>query len=187
MKAKKDDIELLHQYGLHSARRIVRLFREIDEESVSEVCSNLIALDMSDGPITLLLNTPGGEWYNGMAIYDTLRSCKNHVTIIGIGHVMSMGTVLMQAGDERLLSPHCRMMMHYGWDGFEGTSRDMVEAGKEALYLQKQMENIFLRRIREKKPKYTRQSLRALLSVDSHMSPTFFVELGLADKVVGDE
>lgn len=187
MANKKEDIELLHEYGIYPRKRLVRLFTDIDEGSTMQTCDNLMALDQTDGPITLLLNTPGGEWYNGLAIYDTIKSSKNHITIIGLGHVMSMGTVIMQAADERLVSANCRLMVHYGTDGFIGNSKDMVEAGKETAFAQKKQEDIYLSRIHDKKPQYRRADLKKLLSVDTYLTPDEFVRLGLADKVVGDE
>jgi len=194
MANKKEDIELLHEYGLSPRKRLVRLFTHIDEGSTMQTCDNLMSLDSDteaakrgDAPITIVLNTPGGEWYNGLAIYDTIKSCKNHITIIGVGHVMSMGTVIMQAADDRLVSANCRLMIHYGSDGFVGNSKDMVEAGKETAFAQKKQEDMYLARIHEQKPTYSRAALRKLLSVDTYLTPDEFVKLGLADKVVGSE
>lgn len=187
MRARKDDIELLHQYGIYPSRREIELFDYIDTHTVERTCNNIRALDYSEGPITIYLNTGGGNWYDGMALYDTILSCKNHVTVVCTGHSMSMGTIIMQAADERLATPHCRFMIHYGSDGFEGHSMDMVRAGQEQVAAQKIMEDIYLAKIKAKHPKYTRSKLKALMAFDKYMSAKDFVDLGLADKVVGDE
>jgi len=187
MRGKKDDIELFHLYNIFPAKRLVELTGEIDENTTAITCRNLIALDYSDAAITILLNTPGGDWYNGMAIYDTIKNCKSHITIVGIGHVMSMGTVIMQAADERIISPNCRLMIHYGTDGYEGQSQNLVQAGHEAQYLQDKMTDIFYKKMIEKHPKYKKKSLEALLATDQYMTPEYFVRLGLADKVANSE
>jgi len=187
VRGKKDEIELLHVYGIYPSKRLLLLSTAIDEDSAREVCGNLIAMDFTEGPITLVLNTPGGEWYNGMAIYDTIKACKNRITILGKGHVMSMGTIIMQAADERIVTPHCRLMIHHGGDGYVGNSLDFIKAGAEATALQNIMVDIYLKCIREKKPTYTKKALMTLLGSDTYMSAADFVELGLADKVDGDE
>lgn len=187
MRGKKDDLEMLHQYNIYPSKRFVTLFEEINADTVRQTCHNVLALDLSDGPITIYLNTPGGSWYDGMALYDVIKNCKNHVTVIGLGHVMSMGPIIMQAADERQVHKNCRMLLHYGYDGFEGNSEDLVQAGKEAKYLQDRMVEVLLARYREAKPGGKRQAIVNLLPKDRYMSPEEFVKYGLADKVVGDE
>ena len=187
MKGKKDEIELLHVYGIYPSKRTIVLHGGIDEDTTRQVCGNLMALDFSEGAITFILNTPGGEWYNGMAIYDTIKACTNHITVIGIGHVMSMGPIIMQSADERILSANCRVMLHYGNSGYVGVSKDFVKAGQEEVVLMGVQEDILLATIRAKHPKFTRAKLKPLLSADSYMSADKAVRLGLADKVVGDE
>ena len=186
MRGKKDEIELLHTYGIYPSKRLVALHGEIDEDTTREVCGNLMALDFSAGAITLIMNTSGGSVYDGMAIYDTIKSCKNPVTMIGIGQIMSMGPIILQAAHERILSTNCRILLHYGTDGFEGNALDMVKAGKEAEFLMRDQERLLLAKIKEKNPRFTRAKLRPLLAADHYMSAQDAVKLGLADKVVGD-
>lgn len=183
---QKGDLELLHQYQINPSRRLLQLFDDITMETVRTTASNLLTLDHTDGPITLLLNTPGGEWYAGMALYDLIRACKNHITILATGHVMSMGTVIMQAADERLVTPHCQLMIHYGNDGYEGEVRNFVAAGRESARQMKQMEDIYLARMKEKNSAYKPSQLRRLMELDQYMEAERFVALGLADKVVGN-
>ena len=67
-----------------------------------------------DKPITVIMNNPGGDEYHGMAIYDAIKSCKNHVTIVVFGMAMSMGSIILQAADKRVMSANSRVMIHYG-------------------------------------------------------------------------
>src|SRR5690348_4624772 len=62
-------------------------------------------------PITIITNNPGGNWYHGMAMYDAIKNCKNHVTIHGYGYNMSMGSIIPQAADKFLLAPNAKFMI----------------------------------------------------------------------------
>ena len=66
-------------------------------------------------PITIILNTPGGEIQQGLAIYDTIRMLVRagvEVHIVGIGLVASMGTVIMQAASRRFSLPSTQFLVH---------------------------------------------------------------------------
>jgi ATP-dependent Clp protease protease subunit len=72
-------------------------------------------------PITIHLKTCGGLWEEGMAIYDTIKGCPNHVTIINYTHARSMSSLIFCAGDKRIMMPHSCFMIHDGTYGIEGT------------------------------------------------------------------
>jgi ATP-dependent Clp protease protease subunit len=185
---RKDDLEMLHDNDIYVPRRLIMLDGEIDEFEVATACKNLVFLDCtSQEPITLRLNTPGGDVYNGLGLYDTIKACRSHVTVIANGHLMSMGTIILQAADERILTPNCRVLMHHGSAGVWANSKDMIAAAKDVEELMKRTNQIMLKRIREKKPRYTMSQLDKLLTVDKYMWPKEFVDMGLADKVVGEE
>ena len=65
-------------------------------------------------PIIIHLQSIGGVWHEGMAIYDAIKSSNSHIKIIGHGSISSMGTVIMQAADERVIMPNAEFMVHYG-------------------------------------------------------------------------
>jgi len=73
----------------------------------------------------ILLRSIGGDVYYGLAIYDVLRStrCKVYITVYGLA--MSIASVILQAGDRRMLSQHTTLMIHDGTDKFEGESKNM--------------------------------------------------------------
>jgi ATP-dependent Clp protease protease subunit len=71
--------------------------------------------DFKDRPMTVILNSPGGNVEHGLAIYDTLRmlvASGTEVHIVGLGHVASMGTVIMQAGSRRISMPNTQYLVH---------------------------------------------------------------------------
>lgn len=97
-----------------------------------------------DKPITIIMNNLGGDWYHGMAIYDAIRACKSPVTIRAFGHAMSMGSIILQAADKRVLSENSRFMIHYGTEGYSGHSKNMAKWATEGQRVNHTMENIYL-------------------------------------------
>ena len=75
-------------------------------------------------------------------------------------------------------------MLHYGTMTFDGHSKDMTRWALENDRLNALMEAHILERIKEKHPRYKRETLQELIKFDTFLSATDAVELGLADKVV---
>jgi len=135
-------------------------------------------------PIKIILNTLGGDEYQGMAVYDTIRSMETPVSMEGRGAVMSMGVFILQAGTERILQPSARLMIHYGsWGGVEVHSKDFDALATENKILRDIYRDVLLARIREKHPTFTIDDLDQKLRFDTYMSALEAIELGLADRL----
>jgi len=197
MATRKNDS--FYTSGLDMDRRLIYLGsvqNPHEEESgvdfaMAEVAiRGLFTLDAAapdgDRPITIIMNNPGGNVYHGLAIYDAIRSCKNHTTIMAYGHAMSMGAIILQAADERILAPHTTLLVHDGSDGFIGHPEDLSRRAKESERLRKVVDKILLARIQESKPKFTQKQLRKLSEFDTYLDANQAVELGLADGIIGD-
>jgi ATP-dependent Clp protease protease subunit len=137
--------------------------------------------------ITIIMNNPGGDWYHGMAIYDAIQNSEKEVTIKVFGHAMSMGAVILQAADKRLLAPHSTMLLHHGTDGYYGHALDMEKRGDEAKRLRLQMEDIFFNRIHNKHDSFTIEVLREKLNFDWFLDASTAVRWGLADGIIGED
>src|SRR5690606_32815586 len=103
--------------------------------------------------------------YTGMAIYATIRGLKNKVRMIGIGRLHSMGAVLFQAGDERLLDPACRVMLHSGTHGVHASWEEFVAITEET----KAVLGLIKGEIR-KRTGLTKEEVDDLFSAESYMS-----------------
>ena len=95
-------------------------------------------------PITVIMNNPGGDWYHGMAIYDAINCSPCEVTIKVYGYAMSMGSVILQSADHRVMMPNSRFMIHYGYDGKAGHAKIVYKWADEGKRINHQMENIYL-------------------------------------------
>ena len=185
---RRDDVDRFFEYGLHVPSRTIYLGGESTDRKFAEAGVKALHLlgRQKDEPILILLNNPGGDEYHGLAVYDAICACKAHVTVRGYGHVMSMASWIMQAADTREMAPNATMMIHYGSWEYEGHSKDAMRWAREGDRLNRLMEDAYLCRIKEKHPKYTRSKLQLLLAHDSFINPKDSVDLGLADKVVGE-
>jgi len=81
-------------------------------------------------PITIYLNTPGGSVFDGNALgatIDELRRAGHRVTIVGLGTVLSMGAILLQYADERVLAKDAVFMIHSLSGRASGQLEDVVD------------------------------------------------------------
>lgn len=181
----RDDLDKLMDHGFDPSSRTIFLMDDIDEFTVEPAMKALHVLDRSAGDITIRLTSNGGDWYSGMALYDAIQACENEVTIIGMGQVMSMGGIILQAADHRILSERATVLVHYGSDWYSGHVKDMIQRAKEAERGNRDMEDLFLARIREKHPGFTREQFKQKFTFDVYMSAQEAVDFGLADSILG--
>lgn len=190
-----DDLDRWFDYSVYAPKRLMYIgdgngtgaeIGEVNSTMAELAIKGLTFLDSwSSEPITIYLDSLGGDWYNGMGIYDLIQSLKSHVTIIVLGHACSMGSIILQAADERVMGPHSIMMIH---DGSEYLNSDCksVEAWAATIKpTREQMYRIYLDRIRRTRSRYTLKQVEKLCEHDKILTPTQAVELGLADRVLG--
>nr|WP_319250497.1 head maturation protease, ClpP-related [uncultured Celeribacter sp.] len=70
---------------------------------------------MGDGPVTVLINSPGGDFFEGLAIYNLLREHAGEVTVKVLGMAASAASVIAMAGDEIQMARASFLMIHNTW------------------------------------------------------------------------
>ena len=197
-----NSIEIYHRFHVFPQKRIIDLATDISEEgeemgvgfSMSySFIKNLNILEaLSDDPITVYLNTEGGDCYQGMAIYDSIKASKCHVSVIVRGACMSMGSVVLQAGHERILSPNSAIMFHSGQSYGAGNPHEATNMAAFGEAYSKRLDNILFSRIQEKRAKDNQAPMSKktfdLLNLKSKwMFAEEAVDLGLADRIEGSK
>lgn len=185
--------ELFHQFGIDVANRVIVIDGDSETEnyeitllSARNDIKNLHILDsINHDPITIILNCHGGDVLAGMAIYDAIRSCKSRV-IMKVHCGMSMGSILLQGADERWVYPHATIMIHSGEVGMQGTPKTVENWNNYNKKMDKIHEDIYLKRIKEKKPRFKREELQKMLEQDTIFTAKEAIELGLADYIIKD-
>lgn len=153
---------------------------------------NLCMRANKDTPIIIHMKTCGGDWQEGIAIYDAIVSCPNPVTILNYTHARSMSSLIFQAASKRVMMPHSYFMFHDGTFGVEGT----VKSVESAVDFNKrvasgQMLDIYTKMMREggsmssKTPAAIKKWLRDQMDKkeDVYLVPEETVALGLADEI----
>lgn len=224
---KKDDVDQFMDNDIYLPTRTIymgsALYTEEGGESGTDyimaesMVKSLHILDSQapkgDKPITIIMNNIGGDEYHGMAIYDAIQTCKNHVTIKVYGHAMSMGSIILQAADHRMMSKNSRIMIHYGTFGIHDHCKSSYKWSDEGKKFDIMMEDIYMDKIKEKSVPITMEKylnligrqddlakmhyksknkkisiglreLREMLNFDTFFDAETSVELGFVDEII---
>ena len=136
-----DDPDHLFDHGLYIPTRTIYIGAvgesedgadEVNHRLASRVIKSIHILEGNKEPINVILNNPGGDEYHGLAIYDALRHTKCKVYISVFGHAMSMASIILQAGDKRLLSANATLMIHDGTIPMVNTDQEAKNGEKWA-------------------------------------------------------
>lgn len=133
--------------------------------------------------LTVRMNTPGGEIFDGIAIYNALKSHPAHVTCVVDGIAASIGSVILQAGDKRVMMPHSTTMIHDGSGMCWGNAADMRELADLLDKLSNNIAGVYA----DRAGAGTVEDWRAAMLATSWYTAQEAVAAGLADEVEGPE
>lgn len=105
-----------------------------------------------DTDITVNINTPGGDVFQGIAIYGRLRDHKGKVTVNVRGVAASAGSLIAMAGDTINMSTGSMMMIHNAWGLVIGNRHDMIDAHETFAKVDESMAEIYMKRSGMDKP-----------------------------------
>lgn len=185
--AKKTKTYEFFDYDCDLTHRIIWL-GAIDTSSTKKTIKALYLMNADapngDKPITVILNSPGGDWYAGMSIYSAIKKSANPVTVRVSGWAASMGTVILQAAAHRVMEDEATLMIHSGSNSFEGHSKSFHSWAEEDKRISGIMHRIYLEKIQEKHPDFRLKKLEEMLHFDKWLTAEQTLELGLIDEVV---
>jgi ATP-dependent Clp protease protease subunit len=170
--------------------RDVYLIGDIEQDTARGTIERLRELAAeSNRPITLYINSAGGNVTDGLAIHDVVRNLVSRgieVTIMVQGMAYSMGSIVLQAASDRrrLAFPHSWIMIHEPakWAGWQSTS-----AAAQHLERLKQMQDQIYRILSIRSGKPLRQIIKDTKRNDLYLDAESALEYGLIDKVVAGE
>lgn len=178
--------ELAHAYEKSTdyACRVYRLSGGITANSTQSCISIMTAWSrMYPGqPMELVLNSPGGSVTDGLALYDELqrlRAAGHHLTTRTVGMAASMGSVLLQAGDRRVMAPEAFLLVH---EIAAGAIGKIGEIEDEMNLLKRMSERILS--IYAARSRMTAKAIAAKWKrTDWWLNATEALELGLVDEI----
>jgi len=171
---------------------------EIEHRSATTFIKNLSVLEkLGWSKITVNMHIDGGNWSDGMAIFNAIQLAKSHITIIAHGQASSMSGIVLQAADTRIMMPDCHFMLHYGSVGLEANSNAASEFVKTNDAWGKRMLNIFAEKCVNgeyfKSKKMSPQKVTEFLDkgmkekVDWYMTAKQAKYLGFCDRIYGEK
>jgi ATP-dependent Clp protease protease subunit len=170
-------------YSLLLKNRIIMLGTPINDQIANLTVAQLLFLAREDPskPIRMYINSPGGQVYSGMAIYDTMQQVECPVSTVAVGFTASFGTVLLTAGTKgmRYALPNATIHMHQPLGGAQGQASDIAIQAQEILRLRTTLNQIL--------SKHTGQPVSRIeddTDRDIYMSALQAKEYGLVDEVL---
>jgi len=170
-------------YSLLLKERIIFVGSPIDDQIANLVVAQLLYLSRedSDREISMYINSPGGQIYAGLAIYDTMKMIPNKISTVAVGVTASFGTVLLAAGTKgnRYALPHSTIHMHQPLGGVQGQASDIEIQAKEILRLKSCLNEIL--------SKSTGQKIEVIetdTERDFYLNAEQAVKYGLVDKIL---
>jgi ATP-dependent Clp protease protease subunit len=172
----------------HDRLRDIYLIGDIEKDTARQAIERLREMaNESTRPITLYINSAGGNVTDGLALHDTIRFLVSQgleITIVVQGMAYSMGSVVLQAASpsRRLAFPHSWIMIHEPakWAGWQSTT-----AAAQHLDRLKQMQSQIYRILAERSGKPLRQIIRDTKRTDFYLDAFKAREYGLIDNVLG--
>lgn len=166
--------------------RIIFIGDQIDSHLVSSVIAQMLFLEKKDPDkdITIYINTPGGEVYSGMAIYDTMQHIKCDVCVIVVGLAASMGSVFLTGGTKgkRYALPHSKIMIHQpliSWGGITGQATDIQIEAEEMVKVKNMFIDLFVKHTGQKRDKIAQDMER-----NKWMTAEEALKYGIIDKII---
>jgi len=164
--------------------RTVVISQQVDAELTAKVLSQLVLLEQEghEEPITIFINSPGGEIFSGFAIFDMLNFIACPVTTIVTGFAASMGSILSMAADKgrRFAMPQAKIMIHQPLlMGYQGRASECEIQAREILKTRDHLVKLYSEQTGK-----SREEIKKALDRDNWFTAEEALEYGLLDKVV---
>ena len=162
----------------------VVISQQVDAKLTSKVLSQLVLLEQEsdDQPVTVFINSPGGEIFSGFAIFDMLNFISCPVTTIVTGFAASMGSILSLAADKgcRYAMPQAKIMIHQPLlMGYQGRATECEIQAREILKTRDHLVKLYSEQTGK-----GYEEIKKALDRDNWFTAEEALEYGLIDKVV---
>lgn len=170
-------------FSLLLRERIIIMGTPINDQIANLIVAQLLFLAREDPhkPIRMYINSPGGQVYSGLAIYDTMQQVECPIQTVAVGFTASFGTVLLTAGTPgmRYALPNATIHMHQPLGGAQGQATDIAIQAQEILRLRTSLNGILAH--------HTGKPVETIMEDtdrDLYMNAQEAMEYGLVDEVL---
>jgi ATP-dependent Clp protease protease subunit len=183
---EKDQNGMERSYDIYSRLLkdfIVFVTGPIDMGVANTFIAQLLFLESQnpDKDISVYINSPGGEVYAGIAMYDTIKHIKNDVITINVGLAASAGALILSAGTngKRYALPGSHTMIHQVIGGVEGQTSDVEITAKHMVKLRDQYAEAIAKETKQKLDK-----VKSDMDRDYWMDANESIKYGIIDKIM---
>ena len=164
--------------------RSVVISQQVDSKLSEKILNQIVLLEQEGGelPITVFINSPGGEIFSGFAIFDMLKFVSCPVTTIVTGFAASMGSVLSLAADKgrRFAMPQSKIMIHQPLlMGYQGRASECEIQAREILKTRDHLVSLYSDQTGK-----SHDDIKKALDRDNWFTAKEALDYGLLDKVV---
>jgi len=197
----RDRISTIHDYCIDIDNREIFLTSiddscEIDCVMAGMFLKNIRLLQsMSHEQIIIHIGISGGDWNYGMMIYDIISKSPCPITTISYGSASSMASIIPQAADVRVITPHTDFMIHEGYITYDGTTKGAKQNVNWNDHLTKIMLDVYVKNCKNgnyftnwtevKISKYLKDKLDK--NEDWFMTAEDAINYGFMDGILGDK
>ncbi|PSR87099.1 Clp protease-domain-containing protein [Coniella lustricola] len=170
--------------------RIVCLNGAIDDTVSAAIVAQLLWLesDAPEKPITMYINSPGGEISSGLAIYDTMSYIQSPVSTVCVGAAASMAAILLLGGEtgKRYALQHSSIMVHQPLGGTKGQASDILIYANQIQRIRGQVNEIVRKHLNGGLgfEKYDAQAINDMMERDKYLTADEAKEAGIVDKIL---
>ena len=139
--------------------------------------------------LEILINSPGGDIFDGVAIADLIQRREAHTTTTAIGLAASIATVVLMAGDTVQMSESSTIMIHDAWTFEAGDSETLKKTAETLDKMSEIIANIYTNQIEKagkllKDRDTTKKMIRKLMKNETWLDANEALNIGLIDKIV---
>jgi ATP-dependent Clp protease protease subunit len=163
---------------------VITMFEVIGEDwwtgggiTAKRVAAQLRAI--GDRPVEVQINSPGGDMFEGLAIYNVLREHPQAVTIKVMGMAASAASIIAMAGDSVEIGAASFLMIHKCWVTAQGNEDDMREVADFLAPFDQAMADVYAQRSGK-----TSAECAAWMKAETYMSGTTAIDRGFADALL---
>lgn len=133
----------------------------------------------SDKDVTVLINSPGGDMFEGLAIYNLLKEHQGKVTVKVLSLAASAASIIAMAGDEIQIAKAGFFMIHNCWNYVAGNRHDLVEFAEKLKPFDEAMASVYADKTGSKT-----DEMSALMDAETWLNGEAAINQGFADSLL---
>ena len=163
-------------------KRCININGAITDALALDFTDKILELNLeSDQPITILINSLGGEINSGLLMYDAIVGSKAPIRMICRGRAYSMGAILFACANERYMLPNSELMLHQPiLGGHVAGNASSIKSISDSMLETKRKLNGLLSKHTGK----TEEEIDIATSFDHYFLPDEAIGFNLCDKVI---